>query len=290
MDIPKEKRCTCCGDMKPLDKYHKDKNGRLGLKAVCKVCGHAKRKKYHKNNKDKIRQARRKRYLKNADKNIDYSKKHYSENKEAHSEYNKQYRIDNREELIERHKKYHRDNKEYYAKIYKEYMAKPGNADRVREQRRRHREQNREECLKRAREWKQKQKRLNTNYAKSQTIRKTIYTALKRYNLIKSEKSEMLLGCKVIDAMNYLESLGYDKNIHEIDHIVPIRRFDMNNEIHRIVVFNYKNMQPLEKFENKTKHDKLLKGWESIIINICKSLDIESHPILNYVEETARSA
>jgi len=260
MQLVTEKRCTKCGNIKSLNEYYKS-----GHRSACKVCENAKEKEYRNNNKEKIAKRDQKYRAANKEKINERRKKYYSKNKEVCNEYSKQY--------------YH-DNKEYYAKKNKENMAKPGNADRAKECRK----QNWKEGLKRSREYQQKQKRLNTNYAKSSSIRNTIHSALKRHNVVKSGKSEMLLGCKVIDAMNYLESLGYDRAIHDIDHIVPVGRFDMNNEIHRIVAFNYKNMQPLEKFENKSKHDKLLKGWELIIINICKSLNVESIEILNHIE------
>ena len=301
MGILKEKQCICCGKMKPLDEYHNQKSGYLGHRSVCKACAKAKKKEYRAANKEKIFAMEKKYRAANKEKIFEMEKKYRVANKEKRAAIDKKYRAankekisknrkehcaENKEAISEYAKQYYINNKEYYAKKHKEYMAKPGNIDRAKECRK----QNRKEELKRSRERNQKQRQLGTNYAKCCSIRSKIWSALKRYNVIKSETSEILLGCKVIDAVNYLESLGYNRAIHDIDHIVPVGRFDMNNEIHRRIAFNYKNMQPLGRAENRSKFNKLLKGWEKIIINICKSLNIESLAILNHIAGTVKEA
>ncbi len=296
-----EKKCKKCGNIKSLDEYYHQKNGRLGYRAACKACTDVKQKEYYTNNKEKVAISGKRYRVANKEKVTASEKKYCVANKEKiaarkgkYRNNNKEkiaagqnkYRAANKEKIAASGKKYYINNKEHCAKKHKEYMAKPGNVDRVKKRMK----QNWKEELKRSREWSQKQRQLGTNYAKSQAIRSRIYRALKMRDVIKSEKSEILLGCKVVDAVNYLESLGYNRAIHEIDHIVPIGRFNMNDKKHRTVAFNYKNMQPLGRTENRSKQNKLLKGWESIIINICKSLSIESIAILNHIEGTMKEA
>ena len=42
----------------------------------------------------------------------------------------------------------------------------------------------------------------------------------------------------------------------ELDHIKPISRYDLNNPDEAKECFNYKNLQPLWKTENRQKHNK----------------------------------
>ncbi len=290
MNIPKEKQCTCCKQMVSLSDYNSQKRGLYGRKAECKSCLNRKRRQHYADNREKSIQKSKDYYEINAEERKQYAKEYRNIHLDYYNEYNKQYHIDNKESENERKKKYYHANKERIAERHRAYMDRPGKKERALELKNKNRKENWERHLEWSREWSQKQRDTSTNYAKSNSIRSTIHAALKRNGIIKSEASEILLGCKVIDAMAYLESFGYNRAIHDIDHIVPIGRFDMNNETHRIIAFNYRNMQPLRKSENRSKQDKLIKGWELIITNICKSLNIESIEILNHIEGTMKEA
>ncbi len=51
--LPSEKRCTKCGEMKPLDQFFRDKKGKYGRKSVCKACVADYKKEYSKRNASK---------------------------------------------------------------------------------------------------------------------------------------------------------------------------------------------------------------------------------------------
>lgn len=45
----------------------------------------------------------------------------------------------------------------------------------------------------------------------------------------------------------------------ELDHIIPISSFNLHNNDELFKCFNYKNVQPLWKTENRKKSNKILK-------------------------------
>lgn len=45
-----EKKCSKCGEVKPFEEFHKQKNGKYGLASQCKEC----RKKSKKENKEEV--------------------------------------------------------------------------------------------------------------------------------------------------------------------------------------------------------------------------------------------
>lgn len=306
------KICKKCGELKPLSEYYPQKETRDRLFAHCKICACLLAKEYRIQNKDAITEARRKYqaehkdaarrwHAENKDARNEAARKLYFENIEANKERAGKYRAENKDQIIKKyeerkmdpelHKKDIASRLEYNRNHLEErraYVQIPEIKERIRIKTKEYRLKNIKRINKREREYMRLQVILNTNFAKSCKLRNMINTALKRYNVIKSEKSEMLLGCKVIDAVGYLVSLGYDRAIHDIDHIVPVGRFDMNNEVHRLVAFNYKNLQPLEISENRAKQKKLIDGWKKVIINICKSLNIESIGILNHITGTIK--
>lgn len=53
-------RCTCCGDEKPLEAFHKQSSSKRGHKRICKDCVREKNQKRYKKNKDKILAANKK--------------------------------------------------------------------------------------------------------------------------------------------------------------------------------------------------------------------------------------
>lgn len=68
-----------------------------------------------------------------------------------------------------------------------------------------------------------------------------------------------LIGCSVEKLKSHLEK-QFDKNVSfknygkwELDHIKPISKFYLSDEKELLRCFNYKNLQPLWKFDNKSK-------------------------------------
>ncbi len=101
-----EKKCNKCGKCKEIGEFHKKSDSKDGLHTYCKSCFSAYKKKYRKENKEKI----------NA-----YNKEWCKANPEKRAAYQKEYRKENREKEKAYQKKYYKKNKEKRAAYQKEW-------------------------------------------------------------------------------------------------------------------------------------------------------------------------
>jgi len=92
-------------------------------------------------------------------------------------------------------------------------------------------------------------------------IRSRIHSALKKK---KDKHTIEYLGC---DSSEYLQwILTYNENytlenhgkIWHIDHVIPISKFDLDNEEQQMIAFNWRNTMPLTAKENLSKNNKIL--------------------------------
>lgn len=97
------KTCTGCKIVKTAtnDYFAKDKSGRYGLRARCKECDKAYRKKHYQENRESIRE-----------KQNEYLKRYYVENKDDILEYKRGYYQENREDILYKYREYRLSNKE----------------------------------------------------------------------------------------------------------------------------------------------------------------------------------
>ena len=87
-----EKACTKCGEVKPLEDFHVEKNIKSGRKAACKECYNASNKKYYAENSDDVNARNRKRYEENRDKDLARKKKDREDNPEKNAARTAKYR------------------------------------------------------------------------------------------------------------------------------------------------------------------------------------------------------
>ena len=90
MSTIKSKKCTKCGENKPLTEFRKDRTRKDGLQYVCKSCN----RKYYEKNREAYKERDRKYYEKNREAEKEKKRKYYQENKRAikarHKKYNKE--------------------------------------------------------------------------------------------------------------------------------------------------------------------------------------------------------
>jgi len=105
----------------------------------------------------------------------------------------------------------------------------------------------------------------DNEYRTKHTVSSRIHQALKTYQLLKKDKTLEYLGCPIGEYCIYLESkfdnkMGWDNQgtYWQIDHILPIASFDLNDEEELYKCFHYTNTQPMEALENRLKGDKIL--------------------------------
>ena len=136
------------------------------------------------------------------------------------------------------------------------------------------------------RKWKRKQKEENTDWYIKSKIRTRVKAFLKSKGYKKRNKTEQLLGCSANEAVLYLKKLGYDHEIQDIDHIIPLCLFDLNNEEHIKIMFHYSNLQPLCRIKNrKTKRANLDIGWEKSLKNTCSLVNADYSAAKSYFSE-----
>jgi len=199
-------------------------------------------KKKYEDNRDDILEKAKKRY--NPEKKSEYNKKYGEEYKEEIAEYNKSYYSANKEEFYEYGKKYREENKEKIKNYQKEYNQNPENIINRRK--------------------KVKEKYDNDNCFKfSLLFRNNLNGALKKNGLVKSKKSEEILGCSFLEFREFLETQfetwmtwdnhgKYNGELNygwDIDHILPLDSVSTEEDIYKLC--HYTNFQPLCSYTNR---------------------------------------
>lgn len=95
-------------------------------------------------------------------------------------------------------------------------------------------------------------------------IRTRIYNCLR--NKHKSKHSVEYLGCSTDEYLKWI--FNYDNNCNltnhgkewHIDHVIPISKFDLDNEEQQLLAFNWRNTMPLSSVENLKKNNKIIKS------------------------------
>jgi hypothetical protein len=282
------KVCKHCGEEKPFSEYQKAGGGKW-LQPYCKPCDAERKRKHTEVNRAVIAERRQEYFLKNKEVIYAKTKEKYHKDKKPFQERGKLWREKNIDKIRERSRKYHhenaaeiskkwkekrRANPEYYkekARILRESRT-PEQIESKRQYDREYKQKNKE-ILAQKREAKRDQireyKRIYSNkkaatdflYRLKRNLRTRIRCALKPNNRFKADTSERLLGCTIAEFKVHIESLftegmSWERfmagDIH-VDHIKPCALFDLTKEEEQRACFNYKNCQPLWKWDNLKK-------------------------------------
>ena len=106
------KQCTRCGKVKYFGEFGKHEGCAGGVNSRCKSCVSESRRKWRKDNQEKIRENNRKWYEANNEKARESSRKWYEANKEKVRESSRKYREENSEKRREYNRKWKRNNPE----------------------------------------------------------------------------------------------------------------------------------------------------------------------------------
>lgn len=129
------KRCTKCGEDKPLDQFSLEKRHNR-LLARCKVC---------------VAAIAHQRYLENIEKRREYRARYVAEHREENREYCRNYRVEHRDERIEADRRYNAAHKEEKLAYNHQYYAE--NRERLQEYQRQYDAANKEQIREKHREW-----------------------------------------------------------------------------------------------------------------------------------------
>ena len=238
----KNKICSKCKNVFPVNNFHKDKNSADGLYPICKECRKLESRKYYEKHKDHIIKTRQ---------------IYYENNKDLIAEQHKKYYTQNREEILKKRKKYRIDNAEKISASKKiTYSKKP---EHYKESKRIWKNKNRVKLND------QQKERLSNDpvFKLKHYIRCNIYDSFVRKKYKKYEKTEKIIGCSLDFLCNYLRETYYKnygveydgtQNVH-IDHIVPLSTAKTEKDVYRLC--HYTNLQLLNAKDNLRKSDKL---------------------------------
>ena len=131
------KRCTICGQEKPLDKFSKKKTGKFGVHSQCKECRHAYDKRYYATNAQRISEYQKRYYRANTERILTRVKRYRIANIERVNQYQEQWRADHAEYQKEYHRQYRASHSQETQKRYQRYYAE--HSERLKENAQRYR-------------------------------------------------------------------------------------------------------------------------------------------------------
>lgn len=231
------KICQVCKIEKNLTDFFKRtyKSGLVGVHYQCKGCHKNYRKKLY---SDPIKEQEKKEwfrqhYLNNKEKIDEHQREYYRKNKSKKNASTKKYYINNREKcraFIKAHKIKHREHLSKLAYINHKRRIE---ADAL--------------------------------YRLKSALRRRVSDFLKSKGLRKNESSLNLIGCEVDVVKKHLErqfkkgmtwdNHGTGEGKWQIDHVIPLA--SAKNEEDLVLLFHYKNLQPLWWKENIKKGAKI---------------------------------
>jgi hypothetical protein len=95
----------------------------------------------------------------------------------------------------------------------------------------------------------------------------------------KSKSTQLYIGCSYDFLTSYLETLfeegmNWDNrgSMWEIDHIIPVSAWDLTNDFESKCCWNYRNLKPLFKSENRRKSNKFSVEDKEIFIHLMKTM------------------
>jgi hypothetical protein len=119
------KFCNGCKIEKSFSEFHKQKNGKFGLRGRCIQCAYVyniktaseRSKRYYEKNKEQQRIKAKQRYLENPEKAIQSVLKSRQKHIEKYSAYSKQYELKNKEARLKKAKVWRENNPDKVAKL-----------------------------------------------------------------------------------------------------------------------------------------------------------------------------
>lgn len=116
------KRCTRCGETKPLEEFGRDRRKRDGRASRCRACQAEYLRAYRKANREAIRERERAYREANREAIRERSREYYERNREAILEQQREHWKANREALLERHREYWKANRESLIERHREWQ------------------------------------------------------------------------------------------------------------------------------------------------------------------------
>ena len=233
------KKCTMCGQEKPLTEFAVEKNSKKdGRRSSCKICTSQRIKQY---------------FIDNPEKKKEFDKKSYEENKAKKLAQKKEYYLRKKEEILAKRKEYHLANKELKNQKSREYREK--NLEKVKAKVREYHKKHASYLTK------QKAARIKSDPLDTfkERIRLLIKGAFWRLKQNKARRTNEIIGADWETVKTHIVSQFKDGMTWEafvageihIDHIKPLASATCEEDI--IALNHYTNLQPLWCLDNLSK-------------------------------------
>lgn len=115
------KRCTKCGELKPLMGFYRDASTKDGYRSSCKTCSDVCHAAYAETHKEKIAAQRHARYAENMGEERVYARAYYYAHREDRAAYSRAYYDAHREEIAAKARVYHEAHAEEIAAVKRAY-------------------------------------------------------------------------------------------------------------------------------------------------------------------------
>lgn len=234
------KKCHECGVNKLLIDFYKNNHKQDGYDYICKQC-----------TKD-----RHKKYYNNVDKNELKKKRHstYILNKALILEKKKSYYINNKLNILNSRKEYYSANKYKILEYRKTYSASHRELLKLRNHIRYI--NNSAIIISKNVRYEMNKRKKDPYYKMCKNIRSRFKNALKKYS-----KNGKIMSCLEygINFKEIFNKIGVPpNNSYHLDHIIPLKLFNLDDPVQVKLAFSYINLQWLSAEENMKKSDKLL--------------------------------
>ncbi|EMT38135.1 HNH endonuclease [Thermoanaerobacter thermohydrosulfuricus WC1] len=242
------KKCTRCGEVKPLNCFGKDKSSKDGYTRWCKEC----RKEYYRAtaeqnkrrarewyyaNLERAKESRRRWRQANREKDLANKKAWYYANREKVLERNRQWRESNKERKKERDKKYYLVNKDRIRELQRKYREE--NKDKVRVYLERWKVENSEQYKEAYKTWRKEHKELVRAYQRNYKARKKQASGTHTGEDIKKLYAEQ-------DGKCFYCGKELEGEFH-VDHKVPLSRGGSNSPDNLVLACPSCNLQKNDK-------------------------------------------
>lgn len=202
---------------------------------------------------------------------------------------NKLYYMRNREKAIAQSKQWRQDNREKSREWHRNYAR----LEKQRKYKRKWVDTNRERHNKNLRMWKKK------NYDRPERIIRSAISARLRYVINKDMHTEEYLGVSFGIVQDWLEFNFTDgmtwankRSTWDIDHVIPVDCFDIEDPQECAMCFSWMNICPLEKHRNNKKRNRILPArifyQEAMLRRFVAARPELSDDTKSYIKEYAR--
>jgi len=256
------KKCSKCGEVKSINKFHKNKSSKDRHSQWCKICNYE----YYKKNADRIK-LKTKKWAENNLNRVKEARRTFKENNPNYmKEYNREYYKKNLEKFKKYYENTYKNNPDYFKKQNKKWDK--NNPERRLELTKNWQKNNSEKHKTQQRGY-QKKRMLNIKFRISSRISIAIWESLKGNK--NGRHWENLVGYNLKDLMIHLEKLfkpdmswnNYGRKGWSIDHIQPISSFNFTsyNDREFKQCWALSNLQPLWHRDNIIKGNNIIKNY-----------------------------